>query len=101
MPIGKLRLRFATGRRRREGHAGIGLARVAEVRADKSVQLDDGYIPPLLLSSASPALAGFVTQLQGLLHHRAEALAGRVSETRNPRRGGNRRLPDAATVQQL
>ncbi len=26
-------------------------------------------------------LAGFINQLQGLLHHRAEALAGRVSET--------------------
>jgi type VI secretion system protein ImpJ len=81
VPIGKLRLRYALEGDAREGHAGIGLARVAEVRADKSVQLDDAYIPPLLLTSASPALAGFVTQLQGLLHHRAEALAGRVSET--------------------
>jgi len=81
VPIGKLRLRYALEGDAREGHATIGLARVAEVRADKSVQLDDAYIPPLLLTSASPALAGFVTQLQGLLHHRAEALAGRVSET--------------------
>lgn len=81
VPVGKLRLRFALEGDAREGHAAIGLARVAEVRADKSVQLDDGYIPPVLLTSASPVLAGFVTQLQGLLHHRAEALAGRVSET--------------------
>jgi len=81
VPIGKLRLRYALEGDAREGHAAIGLARVAEVRADKSIQLDDAYIPPLLLTSASPALAGFVTQLQGLLHHRAEALAGRVSET--------------------
>ncbi len=81
VPIGKLRLRYALEGDAREGHAAIGLARVAEVRADKSVQLDDSYIPPLLLTSASPVLAGFVTQLQGLLHHRAEALAGRVSET--------------------
>jgi type VI secretion system protein ImpJ len=81
VPIGKLRLRFALEGDAREGHASIGLARIAEVRADKSVQLDDGFIPPLLLTSASPTLAGFVTQLQGLLHHRAEALAGRVSET--------------------
>jgi type VI secretion system protein ImpJ len=81
VPIGKLRLRYALEGDAREGHAAIGLARVAEVRADKSVQLDDAYIPPLLLTSASPVLAGFATQLQGLLHHRAEALAGRVSET--------------------
>lgn len=51
------------------------------MRADKSVVLDEGYIPPLLACSASPVLSGFINQLQGLLHHRAEALAGRVSET--------------------
>jgi len=81
LPVGKLRLRYALEGEAREGFTGIGLARIAEVRADKSVQLDEAYIPPLLLTSASSTLAGFVTQLQGLLHHRAEALAGRVSET--------------------
>ena len=81
LPVGKLRLRYALEGEAREGFTGIGLARIAEVRSDKSVQLDEAYVPPLLLTSASPALAGFVNQLQGLLHHRAEALAGRVSET--------------------
>jgi type VI secretion system protein ImpJ len=81
VPIGKLRLRYATEGEGREGHAAIGLTRIAEVRPDKSLVLDDNYIPPLLLSSASATLSGFVTQLQGLLHHRAEALGGRVSET--------------------
>ena len=37
VPIGKLRLRFALEGDAREGHASIGLARVADVRADKSV----------------------------------------------------------------
>ena len=81
VPIGKLRLRYATEGEGRDGHAAIGLARIAEVRADRSVILDEGYIPPLLLTTASATLSGFVTQLQGLLHHRAEALAGRVSES--------------------
>jgi type VI secretion system protein ImpJ len=81
VPIGKLRLRYATEGEGREGHAAIGLARISEVRPDKSLMLDENYIPPLLLSSASGTLSGFVTQLQGLLHHRAEALGGRVSET--------------------
>jgi type VI secretion system protein ImpJ len=81
LPVGRLRLRYALESEAREGYTGIGLARIAEVRSDKSVQLDDAFIPPLLLTSASPTLSGFVTQLQGLLHHRAEALAGRVSET--------------------
>jgi type VI secretion system protein ImpJ len=81
VPIGRLRLRFALEGEARGGHAAIGLARIVEMRADKSVVLDDGFIPPLLVSLPSPVLTGFATQLQGLLHHRAEALAGRVSES--------------------
>jgi type VI secretion system protein ImpJ len=80
VPVGRLRLRYALEGEARAGHTAIGLIRVAEVRPDKSVVLDDGYIPPLLVCEASPALAAFAVQLQGQLHHRAEALAGRVSE---------------------
>ena len=81
VPVGRLRLRYALEGEARDGHTAIALARIAEVRPDKSIVLDDGFIPPLLLTNVSPALAGFATQLQGLLHHRAEALAGRVSES--------------------
>ena len=81
LPVGKLRLRFAIEGEPRAGFAAIGLARVVEVRADRSVVLDEGYIPPVLVSEASGVLAGFISQVEGLLHHRAEALAGRVSET--------------------
>ena len=41
--------------------------------------LDDKYIPPSLTCQASTALSGFVSEILGLLHHRGEALAGRVS----------------------
>jgi type VI secretion system protein ImpJ len=81
LPIGKLRLRYALEGEARSGHVAIGLARIVEMRADKSVVLDDAYIPPVLVSGASAVLSGFINQLQGLLHHRSEALAGRVSET--------------------
>jgi type VI secretion system protein ImpJ len=81
VPIGKLRLRYAMEGEARAGFAAIGLVRIVEVRADKSTVLDEGFIPPMLTSSASGVLAGFISQLQGLLHHRAEALAGRVSES--------------------
>ena len=81
MPIGKLRLRYALETEARAGFTAVGLARVIEVRADRSVVLDESFIPPVLSSDASPVLAGFLSQLEGLLHHRAEALAGRVSET--------------------
>ncbi|MDE2006678.1 MAG: type VI secretion system baseplate subunit TssK, partial [Rhodospirillales bacterium] len=81
VPVGRLRLRFALEHEAREGYTTIPLARIADVRPDKSTQLDESFIPPLLAVAVSPTLAGFATQLQGLLHHRAEALAGRVSET--------------------
>ena len=81
VPVARLRLRFALEGEARQGLSEIGLARIVEVRSDKSVVLDDNYIPPVLLSNASSVLAGFVSHVQGLVHHRAEALAGRVSET--------------------
>jgi type VI secretion system protein ImpJ len=81
LPISKLRLRYALEGEARAGFASLGLARAVEVRADRSVVLDDSYIPPVLSSEASGVLAGFISQIEGLLHHRAEALAGRVSET--------------------
>ena len=81
VPIGRLRLRFALEHESRAGFAAVGLARIVEVRADKSVVLDESYIPPVMNCSSSTVLAGFLNQLQGLLHHRAEALAGRVSDS--------------------
>jgi len=81
VPIGKLRLRYGFEGDSRQGHVAVGLARVIEVRSDRSVMLDDTYIPPLLACGVPGVLAGFITALQGLLHHRAEALAGRLSES--------------------
>jgi type VI secretion system protein ImpJ len=80
VPIGKLRLKYALPDGR-AGNVSLGLANVVEVRSDRAIVLDEGYIPPVLMCGASSLLRGFVSQLQGLLHHRAEALAGRVSES--------------------
>ncbi len=80
VPVGKLRLRYALEGEARAGFTAVGLVRIVEMRADRSVVLDEGFIPPVTACSASGVLAGFLNQLQGLLHHRAEALAGRVSE---------------------
>jgi type VI secretion system protein ImpJ len=81
VPIARLRIRYALEHESRAGHVAIGLATIVEVRPDKAVVLDEAYIPPVMLCNVSPLLAGFLTQLQGLLHHRAEALAGRVSDS--------------------
>ncbi len=81
VPVAKLRIRYALEHESRAGHVAVGLGMVVEVRPDKAVVLDEAYIPPVMFCGVSPLLAGFVSQLQGLLHHRAEALAGRVSES--------------------
>ncbi|MGH7074701.1 MAG: type VI secretion system baseplate subunit TssK [Stellaceae bacterium] len=77
--VGKLRLRFKTEVAERAGYVCIGLARVVEVRADKMVVLDDRYIAPCLNCGCQSPLLGFVTELNGLFHHRGEALAARIT----------------------
>ncbi len=81
LQVGKLRLRYALQTDELAGYVCLGMARIVEVRTDKNVLLDDGYIPPCLDSGVSAALAGFISELQGLFHHRGEKLAGMVSES--------------------
>lgn len=79
MRVGRLRLKFKLETEERGGFVNLGLARILEVRSDRNVLLDENYIPPCLSYAVSPVLAGFVTELQGLLHHRGEALAARLN----------------------
>jgi type VI secretion system protein ImpJ len=74
----------------------MGIAHVVEVRSDKQVLLEEAFIPPLLNVHASPRLAGFLSELQGLLHHRGQALAGRVSESG---KGGSAEIADFLLLQ--
>jgi type VI secretion system protein ImpJ len=77
--IGKLRLRYLLETADRAGYVCLGLARIIEIRADKNIVLDEGYIAPALNCAAQPPLPAFLAELQGLLHHRGEALAARVA----------------------
>ncbi len=76
---GRLRLRYRLERQERGGYHCLGIARVQEVRSDRRATLDERYIPPALNVAALAPLAGFVTEVQGLLSSRADALAARVS----------------------
>ncbi|HVJ51641.1 MAG TPA: type VI secretion system baseplate subunit TssK [Aliidongia sp.] len=79
--VGKLRFRLLIDGAERAGFVCLGIARMVEMRADKQIVLDETYIPPVMDCAASKNLANFVTEVQGLLHHRGEALGGRVSES--------------------
>src|SRR5215472_18163503 len=76
--VGRLRLRYALEDQDRSGYLSIGLARIVEVRPDKSVLLDENFIAPCLNCGCQTPLKGFVEELTGLLHARGEALAARL-----------------------
>jgi type VI secretion system protein ImpJ len=80
LQIGRLKLRYMLESDDRSGYVCLGLARVVEVGADKRVTLDDRYIPPALDCAAALPLAGFITELAGMLNQRAEALAARLAQ---------------------
>jgi type VI secretion system protein ImpJ len=65
----------------REDYACIPIAHVQECRADRLVVLDDRFIPTVMSSRQATRLATFMTELQGLLHQRGEALASRAVAT--------------------
>src|SRR5690606_22743916 len=79
MRVGTLRTRLLLDSDQRQEYACLGVAHVVEVKADRSVSLQQTFIPPALDCRASTVLSGFMNELKGLLHHRGEALAGRVS----------------------
>lgn len=96
MDVGKLRLRLMLETEDLSGYACIGVLRVSESRDDKDVLLDEQFVPTCLDCAAAPKLAGFIPELAGLLHHRGEAIAGRLADAR---RGGTAEIADYMMLQ--
>lgn len=82
LKIGKLNLRLLLETDDLSGYICIGLIRIAESREDKNVLLDENYIASCLDCKKSSRLSGFLTELIGLLHHRGEAIASRLADSR-------------------
>lgn len=78
--IGKLRLQFALEVDDLSDRLAIPIARIIEVKADSEVLLDNSFLPSCIDLRAARPLSGFLRELDGLLHHRMTALAGRLSE---------------------
>ncbi|MDG4550065.1 MAG: type VI secretion system baseplate subunit TssK [Candidatus Contendobacter sp.] len=77
--VGQPRLRLFLDTRDFGEYTAIGVTRVLEKRPDQRVIVDPDYLPPCLDCRGVPALAGFVTEVLGLLHQRGDALADRVA----------------------
>lgn len=96
MEVGGLNTRLALESQPLEGLARIPLAQLVEVRSDRRVQLDDGFVPTVMACDAAPRLATFLVELLGLLHQRGEALAARVAVSD---RGGAAEIADFLMLQ--
>jgi len=79
LAVGKLRVQFALEVDDLADRLVIPIARIIEVRADQEVILDDGFLPSCLDIRAASPLAGFLSELDGLLNHRITALSGRLT----------------------
>lgn len=96
LQIGQLRLRLMLGSEDRNNFSCLEVARIQEVSTDKGVILDKSFLPTCLDCGASSKLKGLITELQGLLKHRSEALGGRVADAG---RGGVAEIADFLMLQ--
>lgn len=80
------------------GFETLPIAKVVEVRADLNVVIDADMIPPVVSLAANSRLTGFLTEIVGLLRHRASAIAQRAAE---PSLRGSAELGDYLMLQAL
>ena len=80
LEIGRSRLSYIVAGAPTAGYALLPVAVIVEMRPDLSVTLDEKFIAPCLNCAAQPVIMGFLTELQGLITHRAEAIAARMAD---------------------
>lgn len=78
--VARLNLKFLKTGDNLAGYELIGLARVVEVRSDRAVILDPDFIPPSLSCAAASRLNELMTELLGIVRHRATAIAERIGD---------------------
>ena len=78
LAVGTLRLQFALEVDDLADLLAIPIARIIEVRPDQEVVLDTAFIASCLDATKTDVLSGFAQELEGMLNHRATALAGRM-----------------------
>jgi len=77
---GALRLRLMRARDAGDGYAVLGIARVAERRADHQVVLDRAYIAPQTRIDGTTQLSALASLLHGLIQQRAQLMAARMGQ---------------------
>ncbi|MEM7526995.1 MAG: type VI secretion system baseplate subunit TssK [Pseudomonadota bacterium] len=96
--VGRLRLGMKLSSDETAGFERIALARIVEVRPDLAVVLDEEHVAPCLSVGAQQRLAALLTELVGLVRHRADAVARRIAD---PSMRGAAELGDYLMLQAL
>ncbi|MEM8662549.1 MAG: type VI secretion system baseplate subunit TssK [Pseudomonadota bacterium] len=78
--VGRLRLQLLATGDELSGFERIGVARIADVGTDRKVTLDEDFIAPSTNVAASQRLTGLLTEVLGIVRHRAEAVAARIGD---------------------
>lgn len=78
--VARLNLKFLKTGDDLAGYELIGLAKVIEVRSDRAVILDPDFIAPSLSCAAASRLNELMTELLGIVRHRATAIAERIGD---------------------
>ncbi len=78
--IGRLRFRLMRHDEELGGYIHMGMTKVAEIRTDASILLEDAYLPPILNCNGFKPLQAYVIDLNSRLHKRGEDLAGALGE---------------------
>ena len=76
--VAKLNLVLLSDGQDLSGFESIPICRVIERRSDDSVHLDESFIPTAITSTAAPGLTAMISEIRGLLHQRAQAIAARL-----------------------
>ncbi|MDD5461305.1 MAG: type VI secretion system baseplate subunit TssK [Methylococcales bacterium] len=93
---GELWTRLRLSSQNRDAFVSIPLARIIEVRTDKQIILDKSFIPTCLNAGASNQLISYVREIEGMLHHRGNAIAQRLG---SPGAGGAAEIVDFLYLQ--
>ncbi len=91
------RLVLKLGRAPKAGYVNIAVARILEVR-DRTVLIDEKFVPPLLVTMASPVVTGWIDRVIGWLDTKLEELARYAAD---PTAGGGLQSVDYLILQLL
>jgi type VI secretion system protein ImpJ len=81
MQIGSLATRIISDQRELNGYSYLSITRIAETKSNHKIFMDKAFIPTCSAISVSKSLTNFVTEVHGLLNHRGQMLAERLTDS--------------------